>query len=154
LGNILTGGGRSKLLKADYILTYKGSKLAVVEAKSDDLEVGEGVAQLKQYASLLHLDFAYSTNSKDIYEINLKTGKEGLIGSFPTPEELWNKTFEEQNIWRDTFNRIPFEDVGGTKGARYYQEIAVNKTMSAIADWVLMIASGIDYRGLAVKANS
>ncbi len=133
-GKIQAGGGRSKPLKADYILAYKGRKLAVVEAKSDELEVGEGVAQAKQYATMLHLDFTYATNGKDIYEINLKTGKEGLIGAFPSPEELWNKTFEEQNSWRDTFNSIPFDDVGGTKGARYYQEIAVNKTMSAIAD--------------------
>lgn len=133
-GKIQTGGGRSKPLKADYILSYKGRKLAVVEAKSDELEVGEGVAQAKQYAAMLHLDFTYAANGKDIYEINLKTGKEGLIGTFPTPEELWNRTFEEQNHWRDVFNSVPFEDVGGTKGARYYQEIAVNKTMSAIAD--------------------
>ena len=133
-GKIQTGGGRSKPLKADYILVYKGRKLAVVEAKSDDLEVAEGVAQAKQYATMLHLDFTYATNGKDIYEINLKTGKERLIGAFPSPDELWNKTFEVQNSWRDTFNSIPFEDVGGTKGARYYQEIAVNKTMSAIAD--------------------
>lgn len=133
-GKIQTGGGRSNPLKADYILVYKGLKLAVIEAKSDELEVGEGVAQAKQYASMLHLDFTYAANGRDIYEINLKTGNEGLIGAFPTPEELWIKTFEEQNSWRDTFNSIPFEDVGGTKSARYYQEIAVNKTMSAIAD--------------------
>jgi type I restriction enzyme R subunit len=133
-GKIQTGGGRSKPLKADYILAYKGRKLAVVEAKSDELEVGEGVAQAKQYATMLHLDFTYATNGKDIYEINLKTGKEGLIGAFPSPEDLWNRTFEEQNSWRDTFDSIPFEDVGGTKGTRYYQEIAVNITMSAIAD--------------------
>jgi len=133
-GKIQTGGGRSKPLKADYILSYKGRKLAVVEAKSDELEVGEGVAQAKQYASMLHLDFTYASNGRDIHEINLKTGKERLIGAFPSPDELWNKTFEEQNSWRETFNSIPFEDVGGTKGARYYQEIAVNKTMSAIAD--------------------
>lgn len=133
-GKIQTGGGRSKPLKADYILSFKGRKLAVVEAKSDELDVGEGVAQAKQYATMLQLDFTYASNGKEIYEINLKTGNEGLIGAFPTPEELWNKTFEEQNSWRDTFNSIPFEDVGGTKSARYYQEIAVNKTMSAIAD--------------------
>ena len=133
-GKIQTGGGRSKQLKADYILSYKGLKLAVIEAKSDELEVGEGVVQAKQYASMLHLDYTYAANGKDIYEINLKTGKEGLIGTFPSPDDLWNKTFEEQNSWRDTFNSIPFEDVGGTKSARYYQEIAVNKTMSAIAD--------------------
>lgn len=133
-GKILTGGGRSKPLKADYILVYKGRKLAVVEAKSNELEVGEGVAQAKQYAVMLHLDFTYAANGIDIYEINLKTGKEALVGAFPSPNELWKRTFEEQNSWRDTFNSIPFEDIGGTKSARYYQEIAVNKTMSAIAN--------------------
>ena len=133
-GKIQTGGGRSKPLKADYILVYKGRKLAVVEAKSNELEVGEGVAQAKQYAVMLHLDFTYAANGIDIYEINLKTGKEALVGAFPSPDELWIRTFEEQNSWRDTFNSIPFEDVGGTKSARYYQEIAVNKTMSAIAN--------------------
>lgn len=133
-GKILTGGGRSKPLKADYILVYKGRKLAVVEAKSNELEVGEGVAQAKQYAVMLHLDFTYAANGIDIYEINLKTGKEALVGAFPSPNELWIRTFEEQNSWRDTFNSIPFEDIGGTKSARYYQEIAVNKTMSAIAN--------------------
>ncbi len=139
-GKIQIGGGRSKPLKADYILSYKGRKLAVVEAKSNELEVGEGVTQAKQYASMLHLDFTYASNGKDIYEIDMKTGKEGLIGAFPTPEELWNKiSFVKtqdpaSQHWSDTFDSIPFEDVGGTKGARYYQEIAVNKTMSAIAD--------------------
>lgn len=82
-GKIQTGGGRAKPLSADYVLVYKGRKLAVVEAKSDDVEVGEGVMQAKQYGLMLHLDFTYSSNGKEIYAINLKTGKEGLIGSFP-----------------------------------------------------------------------
>ena len=96
--------------------------------------MGEGVAQAKQYALMLHLDFTYAANGKEIYAINMKNGQEGLITSFPKPEELWNATFAEQNQWRDTFNAVPFEDVGKTKDPRYYQEIAVNKTMAAIAD--------------------
>ena len=133
-GKIQTGGGRAKPLIADYVLVYKGCKLAVIEAKSDELEVGEGVAQAKNYAEKLHLETTYSSNGKEIYQICMKTGKEGLIAAFPTPEELWNKTFATQNKWRDAFSQLPFEDVGGTKEARYYQEIAVNKTMNAIAD--------------------
>ena len=133
-GKIQTGGGRAKPLIADYILVYKGRKLAVIEAKSEDKEVGEGVAQAKQYALMLHVDFAYAANGKEIYAINMKTGKEGLIASFPAPEELWKATFAEQNQWREAFNAVPFEDVGSTKDLRYYQEIAVNKTMDAIAD--------------------
>jgi type I restriction enzyme, R subunit len=83
-GKIQTGGGRAKPLIADYILVYKGRKLAVIEAKSDELEVGEGVAQAKQYAIMLHLDFTYVANGKEIYAINMKTGKESLITSFPS----------------------------------------------------------------------
>lgn len=133
-GKIKIGGGKRNPLKADYILTYKGQKLAVIEAKSDEQEVGEGVAQAKNYAAKLNLTYTYSTNGKEIYQINMETGNEGLIDSFPGPDELWNKVFEKQNEWRDKFNQIPFEDIGGTKPIRFYQEIAVNKALSAVAD--------------------
>ena len=133
-GKIQTGGGREKPLKADYILVYKNRKLAVIEAKSDELEVGEGVAQAKNYADKLHLDFAYSTNGNEIYQINMKTGKEELVTSFPTPIELWNLIFEEQNEWVDKFSSISYEDIGGTKPLRFYQELAVNKSLKAIAE--------------------
>ncbi|TGL18572.1 DEAD/DEAH box helicase [Leptospira bourretii] len=141
-GKIQTGGGRTKKLSADYVLVYKGYKLAVVEAKSADLEVGEGVAQAKLYAEKLKLDTTYSTNGHEIYSICMATGKEGLVNEYPTPDQLWNKTFPKTNdpnseiveMWRSNFINIPFEDVGGSKGARYYQEIAVNKTLEAIAN--------------------
>lgn len=134
IGRLQTGGGRAKPLIADYILVYKGIKLAVIEAKSNDLEVGEGVAQAKLYAEKLNIETAYAANGLEIYSICMKTGNEGLIPAFPSPDELWQKTFQEQNQWRDSFNSIPYEDVGGTRAARYYQEIAVNKAMEAIAD--------------------
>ena len=135
-GEIKAGGIRSGKLKADYILIYKNRKLAVIEAKSDELEVGEGVAQAKQYATKLELAYSYATNVKQIYEICLAKGveKEGLISSFPTPDELWNRTFGDANEWLSKFNNVPFEDVNGTKQARYYQEIAVNKVMEAVAN--------------------
>lgn len=133
-GKIQTGGIRAKKLTADYILVYKGIKLAVVEAKSDVCVVGEGVAQAKQYAGKLNLETTYSTNGKEIYSICMKTGAEGLVAGYFTPDELWNKTFAVQNEWREKFSAIPFEDVGGTKGARYYQEIAVNNTLEAVAN--------------------
>ncbi|SOD78704.1 EcoAI/FtnUII family type I restriction enzme subunit R [Spirosoma fluviale] len=133
-GKIQTGGGRTKQLIADYVLVYKGVKLAVIEAKSNELAVGEGVAQAKNYAERLGLDTTYAANGIEIYGIDMKTGMEGLVDRFPTPDELWNKTFDSPNHWRDLFNAVPFEYVGGTKGARYYQERAVNKVMAAIAD--------------------
>ena len=133
-GRIQTGGGRAKPLIADYVLVYQGRKLAVIEAKSDELAVGEGVAQAKDYAEKLRLDTTFASNGKEVYQICMKTGKEGLNAAFPTPDELWKKTFATQNQWQDKFNHVPFEDVGGTKSARYYQEIAVNNTMAAIAE--------------------
>jgi len=133
-GKIQTGGGRAKPLIADYVLVHQGRKLAVIEAKSDELEVGEGVAQAKNYAEKMQLDYTFAANGKEIYQICMKTGAEGLVAVFPKPDELWNKIFATQNQWRDKFNQVPFEDMGGTKGARYYQEIAVNNTMAAIAE--------------------
>lgn len=133
-GKIQAGVNRAKPLIADYVLSYQGRKLAIIEAKGDKFEVGEGVAQAKNYAEMMHLDTAYASNGKKIYQISMKTGKEGLIDAFPAPEALWNKTFTTQNEWRDKFNQVPFEDVGGTKDVRYYQEIAVNNAMAAIAE--------------------
>ena len=134
LGKIQSGGRRAKPLFADYILVYKNQKLAVVEAKSDETAVGEGVMQAKNYAAMLHIDATFAANGKEIYQIDMHTGKEGLVPRFPTPEELWSKTFAAQNDWRAAFDQVPLEDLGGSKPIRYYQEIAVNKTMSAIAD--------------------
>ncbi len=86
-GRILVGVERAKPEIADYILVYKNKKIAVIEAKKDELEVGEGVAQAKSYAEKLQIDYTYSTNGKEIYEISMKTGREGLIEKFPAPDE-------------------------------------------------------------------
>lgn len=133
-GKIQAGGMRGKPEIADYILVYNNQKIGVIEAKREDLPVGEGVMQAKAYAEKLKIDYTYSTNGKDIYEISMQSGTEGEVDRFPTPEELWNKTFADQNEWKRKFAGIPFEDVSGTKTARYYQEIAVNKTLDAIAE--------------------
>lgn len=133
-GKIEAGGIRAKPLRADYVLSYKGIKLAVIEAKSDVLGVGEGVAQAKLYAQKLCLDTTYATNGKEIYSISMKSGHEELVEEFLSPQALWDKTFAEQNIWREAFSSIAFENMGGTKPPRYYQEIAVNKTLEAIAN--------------------
>ena len=133
-GEIKAGGIRVGQLKADYVLSYKNRKLAVVEAKSDDVNVGEGVAQAKLYAKKLELDTTFAANGKEIYQICLKTGEEGLVDSFPTPSELWDKTCGEQDEWLNKFDEVPFEDINRTKEARYYQELAVNRVMEAIAN--------------------
>ena len=133
-GEIRAGGIRTGKLIADYILEYKNIKLAVIEAKSNELEVSEGVAQAKLYAQKLRIKNSFSTNGKEIYEINHESKTEGIVSSFPTPDELWERTFKETNEWTDRFNAIPFEDNNGTMQARYYQELAVNRVVHAIAN--------------------
>ncbi len=133
-GRIQVGDRRDRPLIADYVLVYKGRKLAVIEAKSNDNTVGEGVAQAKNYAEKLHIETTFATNGNEIYQICMKGGSEGLVAAFPSPEDLWDKTFATQNEWRKKFVQVPFEDVGKTKELRYYQEIAVDKVMLAIAD--------------------
>jgi len=154
-GRIQVGGGRSKALIADYILVYKGVKLAIVEAKSSDLEVSEGVAQAKLYAQKLSLETTYSTNGKEIYSICLKSGKEGLVENFLTPQELWEKTYSDQNEWREKFTSIPFENKSGTWQPRYYQEIAVKNALEAVAQnknrILLTLATGTGKTAIAFQ---
>jgi type I restriction enzyme R subunit len=133
-GRIEGHGHRGKGLTADYVLVYRNRKLAVVEAKAWDEELTEGVAQSKNYADKLSLRFAYSTNGQGIYGVDMETGKEGEISRYPTPEELWEMTFAVQNEWRDRFAAVPFEDKGGSHPSRYYQDIAVERVMEAIAE--------------------
>ncbi|HRI01398.1 MAG TPA: DEAD/DEAH box helicase family protein [Saprospiraceae bacterium] len=161
-GKIQTGGGRGKKEIADYVLVYKGIKLAIVEAKSDELEVGEGVMQAKKYAQKLQLETTYSTNGKAIYQISMKSAgnewvslEEGLVTDFLSPDELWNKTFAEQNNWREQFANVPFEDKSGSWQLRYYQEIAVQRTVEAIAqskDRILLtLATGTGKTAIAFQ---
>lgn len=133
-GRIEGHGKRGKPLTADYVLEFRNTKLAVVEAKAWDEELTEGVGQAKNYAGKLAVRFTYSTNGRGIYGIDMETGKEGGVTTFPSPEELWNQTFARQNDWRDRFAAIPFEDKGGSHPSRYYQDIAVERVMEAIAE--------------------
>lgn len=132
LGRIQGAGKRGKAEIADYVLVYRNTKLAVIEAKAWDKHYTEGVVQAKKYAQKLSVRFTYATNGQAIYCIDMQTGVEGDVVKFPSPDELWNLTFSEENEWRDRFAAIPFEDKGGTWGARYYQDIAINRVLEAI----------------------
>ncbi|MFA4930937.1 MAG: DEAD/DEAH box helicase family protein [Patescibacteria group bacterium] len=133
-GKIQTGGRRLPAEVADYVLVYKNQKIGVIEAKSDELEVAEGVQQAKDYADKLQIEYTFSTNGRQIYEINLQTGAEKKIDKFPSPEELWKRINAKTSEWTEKFDAVPFEDMSGTKPPRYYQEIAVNRVLEAIAD--------------------
>lgn len=128
--------------KVDYILEYRHNKLAVIEAKADELPVEVGIAQAKQYAEMLQIRYAYSTNGDEIYFIDMgvrdpkgnfiKPSSEHLVDRFPSPQELWQMTFPDANEWRDKFNLEPF-NLGGGRKPRYYQVNAVNNVLSAVA---------------------
>ncbi len=134
LGRIEGAGRRGKPLTADYVLEYRNTKLAVVEAKAWGEELTTGVGQAKDYAGKLAIRFTYSANGRGIYGIDMETGNEGELGQFPTPDELWNRTFAVHNAWRDRFARVPFEDKGGSHPSRYYQDIAVERALGAVAE--------------------
>ena len=148
-GRIEGHGRHGQPLKADYILEYRNRKLAVNEAKAFEKALTEGVAQAKDYATKLALRWAYATNGQGIYGIDMQTGKEGEESRYPTPEELWNMTFpstrsgtgdaadkasELAELWRDRFAAVPYEDRGGYFLPRYYQDIAIERVMEAIAN--------------------
>ena len=133
-GRIEGRGRRGKADIADYVLVYRNRKLAVVEAKAEDEELTEGVGQAKDYAHKLAIRHTYATNGRGIYAIDMEAGKEGEIATYPTPDELWAMTFAEANAWRDRFAAVPYEDKGGSHPGRYYQDIAIERVMQAIAD--------------------
>lgn len=154
-GRIEGYGKRGKSLKADIVLEYRNTKLAVIEAKAEDEELTEGVGQAKDYAGKLAIRFTYATNGHGIYGIDMQTGKEGEIGAYPSPDELWAMTFAEANAWRDRFAAIPTSDKSGSWAIRFYQEIAVNRVLEKICDEesriLLTLATGTGKTSIAFQ---
>ena len=133
-GRIEGAGRRGKALIADYVLEFRNTKLAVVEAKAWGKPLTEGLGQAKDYAGKLTVRFAYATNGQGIYGVDMHTGHEAELPQYPTPLELWARMFATQNAWRDRFAAVPFEDRGGFFQGRYYQDIAVERVLAAIAE--------------------
>lgn len=161
-GRLIGHGQRARADKADYILQYKNRNLAVIEAKASNKYYTEGVGQAKSYAERLQVKYTFSTNGLQIYRIDMKEGQEGDVTSYPTPDELWEMTFGEQNklqplsaVWRDKLLSIPFEDRGGTWQPRYYQENAITKVLEAIANdqqrILLTLATGTGKTAIAFQ---
>ena len=134
LGRLEGYGKRGKALKADYVLEYRNTKLAVLEAKAWSEALTKGVAQAKDYAGKLAVRFTYASNGQGIYGIDMHTGIEGELAKYPSPDELWNLLHHTPNIWRDRFAEVPFESKGGYFQARYYQDIAVERVLEALTD--------------------
>lgn len=151
-GRLQVGGGHGKPEIADYILVYKNQKIGVIEAKSDELPATEGVAQAKAYADKLKIEYTYATNGKEIYEMSMVSGKESVVDRFPTPDELWGRIHSDHNEWREKFAAIPLE---GEMGKRYYQEIAINRALDAVAEdkkrILLTLATGTGKTAIAFQ---
>ncbi|NOU38421.1 MAG: DEAD/DEAH box helicase family protein [Ferruginibacter sp.] len=131
-GRKLTGNKRGERLYIDYLLKYQNCNLAIIEAKRNDKNPTEGLQQAIDYALKLNVTFVFATNGIQIYQYSISKGAGDYIQDFPTPEQLFSTIYSSDEKVRKDLATIPFLLVGGMK-ARYYQEVAVNKTIDAIA---------------------
>ena len=145
---------RGKNKRADYVLFYKPNiPIAVIEAKDNNHSVGDGMQQALSYAEMLEVPFAFSYNG-DRFLFHNKINTDGIIerelefNQMPTPQKLWQWWSEHQGLTEaqtKIFTQDYFSD-GSNKTPRYYQLLAINKTIEAIAlgqnRLLLMMATG------------
>ncbi len=120
--------------RADYLLRYtRDFLIAVVEAKPESDPPGTGLQQAKDYAEILGLQFAYATNGHWIIEFDFLTGRESELSAFPTPAELFARLQAGLGLEGRLADKLltPYHHVAGYT-PRYYQEIAINRTVQAI----------------------
>ncbi|UCN00921.1 DEAD/DEAH box helicase family protein [Sulfurimonas sp. SWIR-19] len=132
-GRKLIGGKRGKRYFVDYLLTYKNTNLAIIEAKAESKDPLDGLQQSINYAQRLKIDFVYATNGHKIYEHSLLEGKGQFIENYPTPDELFERKYGKQSPKAKDIITHPFY-IEGTMKPRFYQQIAVQKTVEAVAD--------------------
>ncbi|WP_211284633.1 EcoAI/FtnUII family type I restriction enzme subunit R [Rummeliibacillus pycnus] len=149
-GRIIVRGNltaRGKRKKADYLLYYKKNyPIAIVEAKDNKHEVGAGMQQALDYAGVLDVPFAFSSNGDGFIEHNRLTGveRELTLDEFPTKEELLERYMCDAQITpeQEKIIKEPYYFQLGDKTPRYYQRVAINRTVEAIAngqDKVLLV---------------
>lgn len=154
-GKVIVRGklvSRGKAKRADYILYYKNNiPLAVIEAKDNKHSVGAGIQQAIEYAETLDIPFVFSSNGDAFlfHDRTVDLGKKEIelpLDKFPTPQELWEK-FKKFKQIEDTetekvYTQNYHKDVSSNKEPRYYQRIAINRAVEAIAkgqDRVLLV---------------
>ncbi|MFM7278483.1 MAG: EcoAI/FtnUII family type I restriction enzme subunit R [Microcystis aeruginosa] len=154
-GRLVGYGRRSSSKICDYVLVYRGHKLATLEAKKRDAHPTEGLGQAKDYAERLQTPFALCSNGLRIYQVDTRAGKEGYIDRYPTPEELWAATYPDPNHWRDRFATVPPDNKSGMREARYYQHNAIQAVLEAIASgqkrMLLTMATGTGKTAIALQ---
>ena len=129
---------RGKRKKADYILSYKTNfNLAIIEAKKNTLTAEHGIQQGIEYGEILDIPFIYSRNGKSYVEFDRITGKtnEFKMEEFPSPETLFERYLTEKNLKNKNENLLTenYYYTTGSKTPRYYQTVAINRTIEAIA---------------------
>ena len=131
-GKKTPAGGKGKQCSVDYLLQYNNTNIGLIEAKRESLPITEGLQQAQDYGSKLGVRFVYSSNGHGIfeYDMNSDTGKE--IDSFPTPEELYQRV-QGNNPQKVKMLKEPLIQEGSMI-PRYYQKLAVQRAIGAIAD--------------------
>ena len=145
-----------RVLSCDYVLFHKGQKLATLEAKRAGKSHRDGVGQSKDYATRLGTRYAYASNGLKWYQVDMTTGAEGDMDlPFPTPDELWDRTFADHNDWRERFGAVDFETDGGKWEPRYYQHKAITAALEALAKGdqriLLTLATGTGKTSIAFQ---
>jgi len=140
---------------ADYLLEYSdGLPIGVVEAKRSRRDPADGVEQVKRYAELLDVPFAYSTNGQRILELDAHTGRLTSVLGFPSPAQLWNRYLRYRGLDSHAHAAVASAALDATlrnwdgtpKEPRYYQRAAINRAVQAIAKGeqriLLVLATG------------
>ena len=143
-GNVTARGKRKR---TDYLLYYKPNiPLAIVEAKDNRHSVGAGMQQAIEYAEVLDIPFVYSSNGDGFLEHDMKSGKERelMLEQFPSPHDLWQRHIGDEHFTPEQEQLItePYYFQLGDKTPRYYQRIAINRTVDAVArgqDRILLV---------------
>lgn len=136
-GRIVVAGQRvirRAAKRADYLLHYTADfTIGVIEAKAESHTAGEGLQQAKEYAEILGLPFAYSSNGREIIEFDYLSGRETALAGFPTPDELWHRLCVHENLGEPAGKTLlePFNRQSG-RTPRYYQQIAIYRAVRAI----------------------
>ncbi len=154
-GKVIVRGklvSRGKSKRADYILYYKSNiPLAIVEAKDNNHSIGAGIQQALEYAQMLDIPFVFSSNGNGFifHDRTVNLGKKEIelpLDKFPSPQELWERykkykqleDAETEKIYTQAYHK----DIASNKEPRYYQRIAINRAVEAIAkgqDRVLLV---------------
>ncbi|GAB1804417.1 EcoAI/FtnUII family type I restriction enzme subunit R [Priestia megaterium] len=133
-GNVTSRGKRKR---ADYLLMHKSNyPIAIIEAKDNKHGIGSGMQQAIEYAEMLDVPFAYSSNGDAFVEYNRLTGEEKTIPltDFPSHDELWERFVNDGEINKEQREliEVPYFYQLGDKTPRYYQRIAINRTIDVI----------------------